>query len=190
MQRRGCWDTVTKWATFKASIVKAAAQSCGQEVTANCRGSSLRTTSCKPVVKEAVKLKEEPWLLVSDPVCDIPQLILKAQPGWGEYWGWERQKSVFFLQMSWFFWLHRLYQWTLCLLCPINIMSICICTDRTECVIKQTAFWKCMINSRCDTDGWDNTYIYYLQQSQKQRRQQLLPMDGYWAWKWKYLAHF
>lgn len=81
MQRRGCWDTVSKWATFKASIVKAAAQSCGQEVTANCRGSSLRTHSCKPVVKEAVKLKEEPWLLVSDPLCDIPWLNLKAQPG-------------------------------------------------------------------------------------------------------------
>lgn len=72
MHRGGCWDTVSKWATFKASIVKAAAQSCGQEVTANCRGSSLRTHSCKPVVKEAVKQKEEPWLLVSDPVCDIP----------------------------------------------------------------------------------------------------------------------
>jgi len=48
-----------EWAMFRASIVEAAARSCGQKAVGACRGGNLRTRWWTPAVKEAVRLKTE-----------------------------------------------------------------------------------------------------------------------------------
>ena len=52
-------DIVSEWAMFCASIVKAAARSCGRKVVGACRGSNRRTRWWTPAVRDAVKVKKE-----------------------------------------------------------------------------------------------------------------------------------
>ncbi|KAK0132211.1 putative uncharacterized transposon-derived protein F52C9.6 [Merluccius polli] len=51
-------DIESEWAMFRASIVKAADQSCGRKVVGACRGGNSRTRWWTPAVRDAVKLKE------------------------------------------------------------------------------------------------------------------------------------
>ncbi|KAK9542006.1 hypothetical protein VZT92_002010 [Zoarces viviparus] len=63
-------DTETEWTMFKASIVDAAARSCGRKVIGACRGGNPRTRWWTPEVREAVKLKKEnfkAWLAQGSP---------------------------------------------------------------------------------------------------------------------------
>ena len=46
---------------FRASIVKAADQSCGRKVVSACHGSNPRTCWWTPAVRDAIKLKEESY---------------------------------------------------------------------------------------------------------------------------------
>lgn len=58
------------WAMFTASIVEAAARSCGPKVIVACRGGSLRTCWCRLAVEGAVKVKKEAfwaWLAKGAP---------------------------------------------------------------------------------------------------------------------------
>jgi len=58
-----------EWAMFRASIIEAAARSCGQKAVGACRGNP-RTRWWTPVVKEAVRLKKEvfrAWLAQGSP---------------------------------------------------------------------------------------------------------------------------
>jgi len=60
-------DMEPEWAMFRASIVDAAARSCGQKAVGACRGGNLRTHWWIPAVKEAVRLKKEAfqaWLAI------------------------------------------------------------------------------------------------------------------------------
>ena len=52
-------DIEPKWAMFKASIAEAGAGSCGLKVIGTSRGANPRTPWWTPVVREAVRLKEE-----------------------------------------------------------------------------------------------------------------------------------
>ncbi|KAK0156594.1 putative uncharacterized transposon-derived protein F52C9.6 [Merluccius polli] len=54
-------DIESEWAMFRASIVKAADQSCGRKVVSACRGGNSRTRWWTPVVRDAVKLKKESY---------------------------------------------------------------------------------------------------------------------------------
>jgi hypothetical protein len=63
-------DMESEWIMFKASIVDAAARSCGQKVIGACRGGNPRTRWWTPGVREAVKLKKEAfrvWLAQGSP---------------------------------------------------------------------------------------------------------------------------
>ncbi|KAK9532994.1 hypothetical protein VZT92_010351 [Zoarces viviparus] len=60
----------SEWTMFKASIVDAAARSCGRKVIGACRGGNPRTRWWTPEVREAVKLKKETfkaWLAQGSP---------------------------------------------------------------------------------------------------------------------------
>ena len=54
-------DIESEWAMFRASIVKAADQSCGRKVVGACRGGNSRTRWWTPAVRDAVKLKKESY---------------------------------------------------------------------------------------------------------------------------------
>ncbi|KAK0156590.1 Craniofacial development protein 2 [Merluccius polli] len=54
-------DIESKWDMFRASIVKAADQSCGRKVVGACRGGNSRTRWWTPAVRDAVKLKKESY---------------------------------------------------------------------------------------------------------------------------------
>ncbi|KAK0143194.1 Craniofacial development protein 2 [Merluccius polli] len=54
-------DIESEWAMFRASIVKAADQSCGCKVVGACRGGNSRTCWWTPAVRDAVKLKKESY---------------------------------------------------------------------------------------------------------------------------------
>ncbi|KAK0154400.1 putative uncharacterized transposon-derived protein F52C9.6 [Merluccius polli] len=54
-------DIESEWDMFRASIVKAADQSCGRKVVGACRGGNSRTRWWTPAVRDAVKLKKESY---------------------------------------------------------------------------------------------------------------------------------
>ena len=67
---REAGDMESEWSMFKASIVDAAARSCGRKVIGACRGGNPRTRWWTPGVREAVKLKKEAfraWLAQGSP---------------------------------------------------------------------------------------------------------------------------
>ena len=55
-------DIESEWTMFSASIVDAAARSCGRRVSGACRGGNPRTRWWTPVVRDAVKQKKECYL--------------------------------------------------------------------------------------------------------------------------------
>ena len=54
-------DIESEWTMFSASIVEAAARSCGRRVSGACRGGNPRTRWWTPDVRDAVKLKKESY---------------------------------------------------------------------------------------------------------------------------------
>ena len=63
-------DVESEWTMFKASIVEAAARSCGQKAVGACQGGNRRTRWWTPAVREAVRLKKEAfraWLFGGSP---------------------------------------------------------------------------------------------------------------------------
>ena len=68
-------DMESEWAMFKASIIEAAARSCGQKAVGACRDGNIRTCWWTTAVKEVVRLKKEAFWL------GWPRGLLKQQTG-------------------------------------------------------------------------------------------------------------
>ena len=61
----------SEWAMFRASVIEAAAHSCGRKVIGACRGGNPRTRWWTPVVKGAVQLKKEAYRVLL--ACGTPE---------------------------------------------------------------------------------------------------------------------
>ncbi|KAK7889103.1 hypothetical protein WMY93_024663 [Mugilogobius chulae] len=66
-------DIESEWTMFSASIVNAAAQSCGRKVSGACRGGNPRTRWWTPEVRDAVRLKKECYKALL--ACSTPEAV-------------------------------------------------------------------------------------------------------------------
>ncbi|KAK7884420.1 hypothetical protein WMY93_027543 [Mugilogobius chulae] len=66
-------DIESEWTMFSASIVNAAAQSCGRKVSSACRGGNPRTRWWTPEVRDAVRLKKECYKALL--ACSTPEAV-------------------------------------------------------------------------------------------------------------------
>ncbi|TWW73571.1 hypothetical protein D4764_15G0009650 [Takifugu flavidus] len=64
-------DIESEWTMFRASIVEAADRCCGRKVVGACRGGNARTRWWTPVVRDAVRLKEESYRALL--ACGTPE---------------------------------------------------------------------------------------------------------------------
>ncbi|KAK7877033.1 hypothetical protein WMY93_032251 [Mugilogobius chulae] len=66
-------DIESEWTMFSASIVNAAAKSCGRKVSGACRGGNPRTRWWTPEVRDAVRLKKECYKALL--ACSTPEAV-------------------------------------------------------------------------------------------------------------------
>ncbi|TWW74363.1 Sodium- and chloride-dependent GABA transporter ine [Takifugu flavidus] len=64
-------DIEFEWTMFRASIVEAADRCCGRKVVGACRGGNARTCGWIPAVRDAIRLKKEPYQAIG--ACGTPE---------------------------------------------------------------------------------------------------------------------